>query len=86
MADQPPTVPDGFIPNTGGYGTLLQNIGELYEQGRSHATQAVNQVLVETYWGIGRQIVEFEQHGEAYAKYGSGLLAQLKQHVGRSIG
>lgn len=64
-----------------GYGTLLQSIGKLYEEGHSRATQAVNHVLVETYWAIGRQIVEFEQQGQAYATYGSGLLIKLSKDL-----
>ena len=33
--------------------------------------------MVESYWLIGQQIVELEQHGEARADYGKGLLKEL---------
>ena len=33
--------------------------------------------MVESYWLIGQQIVEHEQHGEARADYGKGLLKEL---------
>lgn len=33
--------------------------------------------MVQTYWQIGKRIVEEEQHGEARAEYGKQLLKQL---------
>ncbi len=56
------------------YGELVQQIGDTYQSGRRAAMQAVNSVLVNTYWKIGQHIVEFEQGGNAKAEYGSGLL------------
>lgn len=38
-------------------------------------------MLVETYWNIGRYIVEFEQHGQEKAEYGSRFLAQLPKDL-----
>ena len=37
----------------------------------------MNFAMVESYWLIGQQIVEHEQHGEARADYGKGLLKEL---------
>lgn len=37
--------------------------------------------MVQTYWEIGRQIVEYEQHGNEKAEYGSGLLNQLSKDL-----
>lgn len=39
--------------------------------------QAVNVQLVETYWQVGRQIVEFEQKGAVRAEYGAALISTL---------
>jgi len=44
----------------GHYQQLINEIGSLLEGGRQQAAQAVNTVLVQTYWHIGRHIVEFE--------------------------
>ena len=50
------------------YSSLITGIGSLLEQGRKQAYQAVNAILVKTYWEIGKRIVEFEQKGKICAK------------------
>ena len=60
-----------------GYQTLLKQISDTYSQGRAKAFQAVNTQLVETYWLLGRHIVEFEQGGKERAEYGQNLIKQL---------
>ncbi len=45
------------------YEGLVEQISERYEQGRRSAAIAVNSHIVDTYWNVGRDIVEFEQHG-----------------------
>lgn len=63
------------------YSALISNIGLLLEQGRKQAYQAVNQILVKTYWTIGKQIVEYEQGGKEKAEYGSALLDNLSKDL-----
>ena len=63
------------------YDRLLLNVGETLELGRQQAVYAVNSAMVQTYWEIGRQIVEYEQHGNEKAEYGSGLLNQLSKDL-----
>ncbi|MBU2638047.1 MAG: DUF1016 family protein [Nanoarchaeota archaeon] len=60
-----------------GYNRLVSDIGLLLEEGRRRALQSVNAVIVQTYWGIGRRIVEFEQEGKVKADYGTKLLKEL---------
>ena len=55
---------------TDAYRNLLGQISNTYTQGRIRAVQAVNTQLVETYWQVGRHIVEFEQEGNLRAEYG----------------
>ena len=43
------------------YEQLLGRISEVYTSGQVRAHQAVNAQITETYWQIGRDIVEFEQ-------------------------
>ena len=69
------------INNNPEYNRLLLNVGETFEQGRRRAVAAVNTAMVQTYWDIGRQIVEYEQHGSEKAEYGSGLLNQLSKDL-----
>jgi len=45
----------------GPYLDLLAQISDIYIQGRMQAVQAVNTHITQTYWHVGRQIVEFEQ-------------------------
>ena len=63
------------------YEALLGHIAELYREGQRRAHQAVNSVITETYWQIGRDIVEFEQGGKTRATYGQGLLDRLSRDL-----
>ena len=57
--------------------TLLDVLRGLIIQARQQAFRNVNTIQVQTYWQIGRHIVEFEQGGEARATYGKRLLEEL---------
>jgi hypothetical protein len=46
------------------YNGLIQQIGDLLKTGREQSGRAVNTILVQTYWQIGKHIVEFEQGGK----------------------
>ncbi|MBQ9686878.1 MAG: DUF1016 family protein [Oscillospiraceae bacterium] len=63
------------------YQNLLQHVGETLENGRAKVAAAVNTATVSTYWEIGRDIVEFEQGGNAKAEYGSELLKKLSRDL-----
>ena len=65
------------LTNDRGYLDLLQQISDTYTQGRLRAVQAVNTHITQTYWQVGRQIVEFEQGGKARATYGKALISKL---------
>ncbi|MEQ1746072.1 MAG: PDDEXK nuclease domain-containing protein [Saprospiraceae bacterium] len=73
------------IPHLGNldvaYAALVQQISTVYEQGRQRATAAVNTNMLETYWQIGHDIVEFEQGGKAKAQYGAHLLENLSKDL-----
>lgn len=68
------------------YSSLLQEIGSLLKTGREQAAQSVNIILVQTYWQIGRYIVEFEQKGNQKAEYGSTLLDRLSKDLTTAYG
>lgn len=63
------------------YHNLLEDISTAYGKGRFRAVQAVNTVLLETYWQIGQHIVEFEQGGKVKAEYGKALLENLSKDL-----
>lgn len=73
-------------PVSSEYENLLGTISQVYENGRVKAFQAVNSELVNTYWEIGKYIVEFEQDGEKKAKYGKNLLEKLSKDLTREHG
>ena len=63
------------------YDALLQHVGDTLEKGRKSVVNAVNSLMVRTYWEIGRQIVEYEQHGNEKAEYGSDVLNRLSRDL-----
>jgi predicted nuclease of restriction endonuclease-like (RecB) superfamily len=68
------------------YKSLIQQIGELLKTGREQAGRAINTILVQTYWQIGRHIVEFEQGGKTKAEYGAELLDRLSKDLTLEFG
>ncbi|MCO6491795.1 MAG: hypothetical protein J5I98_25495 [Phaeodactylibacter sp.] len=68
------------------YRQLLDQISERFQEGQSSAARAVNVQLLETYWAIGKYIVEFEQGGEAKAKYGRKLMKVLSKDLSQLHG
>ena len=68
------------------YENLLTEIGIAIESARQLAIRAVNTFLVKANWEIGRHIVEYEQHGQERAEYGSDLLARLSADLRKRYG
>lgn len=52
----------------------------------THVRQTVNDAMVQTYWQVGRLIVEGEQGGEARAEYGKRVLAELAKRLSAEFG
>lgn len=71
---------------TNPYQQLITSISTRLEQGRREAVQQVNTVLVQTYWHIGKHIVEFEQQGSEKAEYGANLLKKLSRDLNSTYG
>lgn len=60
---------------------IYQNIRQLLVEARQKVATTINTVMVETYWEIGRQIVEEEQHGQDRAAYGTYLIKDLSKKL-----
>ena len=77
-------------PTSNKYHQLLDIIGLTIEQARQNAIKAINTELVKANWEIGRHIIEYEQHGQERAEYGSELLTtlskDLRQRYGKGFG
>jgi predicted nuclease of restriction endonuclease-like (RecB) superfamily len=65
---------------------FFNDIKELLSNARSQAIKQVNQVMVVTYFEIGRRIVEEEQGGKERAEYGKGLLKELSKALTEEFG
>ena len=63
---------------TNTYTTLVNDIAEIYNRARK--------TLVESYWQIGRRIVEQEQQGDGKAEYGAQLLEHLSEDLQHKLG
>ena len=64
-----------------GYHILIDQIGHLLAEGRRKAAQSVNTILVQTYWEIGRYVIEYEQKGNERAEYGTQLFERLSKDL-----
>ena len=60
---------------------LLQDLRGIILKGRAMAYAAAGAVLIDTYWNLGKRIVEEEQNGNKRAEYGSGLLEELAKKL-----
>lgn len=69
------------IINKKDYSQLVDSIGELLESARKETIRTINNILVKTYWEIGKRIVEYEQKGEKRADYGAELLKRLTKDL-----
>lgn len=68
------------------YDQLLLGIRTLIEAGVQEVERSVNTAQILVYWGVGRYIVEFEQHGEQRAQYGKSLLSSLSRDLTQRYG
>lgn len=68
------------------YVKLVSHIATLWDNARSQAIIAVNSELLDANWQTGQYIVEFEQGGNAKAKYGDKLLINLSKDLTRLKG
>lgn len=68
------------------YGTKVFNeIKNILITARNKVYQTANFVMVETYWNIGKLIIE-EQGGNEKAEYGTGLLKELSKQMTQDFG
>lgn len=66
--------------------SLVERISQEVERKKQSLAININSTIVETYWNVGRYIVEFEQDGDAKAKYGTSLLTNLSKLLQAKIG
>ena len=65
---------------------LAEKIVSIIEKGKQQLAISINNTVKSTYWNVGRYIVEFEQQGNAKAKYGTSLLTNLAKILQAKVG
>lgn len=65
---------------------LFKNIHSLVQQSRQELAAVINTTLTETYFHIGRLIVEFEQQGSSRAGYAKETLIKLSEKLSAKLG
>lgn len=66
--------------------SLMNTLRDLIRQARQQVLRSVDTIQVQTYWQIGRHIVEFEQGGQVRADYGKRLLSKLVDALTQEFG
>ncbi|MBP6436744.1 MAG: DUF1016 family protein [Paludibacteraceae bacterium] len=65
---------------------FYSRILDLLKTARKTVVQSVNKTIVDTYFEIGRLIVEEEQNGKSKAEYGQNLIPELSQKLTTEFG
>lgn len=66
--------------------TFVNDVCSIIEKGRQQAYTAINASMIETYWQIGKRIVEEEQKGGKRAEYGKQLIESLSKRLSLDYG
>jgi len=65
---------------------LIKNLKSIIISSRVEIVQSVNTVMVQTYWNIGKSLVEDEQQGNTRAEYGKQQLNQISKVLTKEFG
>lgn len=65
---------------------FYSQVREIIQEARTKAYRAVNFIMVEAYWNVGRLIVEQEQQGRKRAEYGDYLIIELAKRLQTEFG
>lgn len=66
--------------------SFINDIKAIINEGRKSAYGAVSAVMTETYWSIGKRIIEQEQEGKERAEYGKHLIDMLSEELTKEYG
>ena len=77
---------NGLAISDSEYVRLVSLISDTWEKAKGRAALAVNTELLDANWQTGRYIVEFEQGGNAKARYGEQLITNLSKDLTRLRG
>lgn len=66
--------------------TFIEQIRQILRRAQQNAVRSVNSIMVQTYFELGKRIVEEEQNGRAEAAYGQYLLQNLSDELRSEFG
>lgn len=66
--------------------SFIERVKQLLRTAQQNLARQVNHLMVETYFELGKQIVEQEQKGKQQADYGSYLLQELSRNLTADFG
>ena len=66
--------------------SFFNEIKQLLNEARSSVYKAINSTMTQTYFQIGKRIVQEEQHGKHRAQYGKELLINLSKELTTEFG
>ena len=67
-------------------GEFYDSVARVLRDARAKAHRAIDAVMVEAYWNVGRMIVKEEQQGIQRAEYGAFLIRNLSVRLTRNLG
>jgi len=66
--------------------SLIVNISQAIKEARKKIASHINSTMTQTYWQIGKYIVEYEQGGQAKVAYGTSTLTELSHQLTARFG
>lgn len=66
--------------------SFVEQIKQLLRAAQQNAARTVNHLMVQTYFELGKRIVEYEQEGKESAGYGEYILERLSQELSTEFG
>lgn len=66
--------------------SFVDDIKQIVKKGQKAAYGSVSAIMTETYWNIGKRIVEQEQQGKERAEYGKHLIDLLSEELTKEFG
>ena len=65
---------------------LIENISKAINEARRKVATHINATMTQTYWQVGKYIVEYEQGGQAKVAYGTSTLTELSRQLTARFG
>lgn len=65
---------------------IIKDIKQIIEESKRTVVKNVNTIMLQTYWNIGKRIVEEEQNGNASSNYGDYVIKNLSRELTKEYG